>query len=153
MRFKKFENFINVGPDFKKNIKTAELLSKRKKDIYNSSNITQLKVDLFYGIKWQIRDWLKYEDDKTQESYENFLNVEIYDDKNDSGVLRKYSGIKYNNIELEDLQEVKSILWKYINEIIPYDEVDYDYQYGLGDKIDIVLDKFFEEIQEKNFWK
>ncbi len=105
--------------------------------------LNQIKVDLFYGIKYEIRTYLEhvdaYSDEKTQEEYEQFLNSEIFNDDSQSGVLAKYSGGKYNNIDKDDVPEVKSILWKYINERIPFDEVDYYYTYDLQGKLNVSL--------------
>jgi len=118
--------------------------------------INQIKVDLFYGIKWEIRNFLDYvdkTDEKTQEKYEEFLNSEIYDDNSKSGILSKYSGGKYENINKSDISEVKSILWKYINERIPFDKVDYYYTYDLQGKLMTLLKDFLQEIQEKSLFK
>jgi len=151
------DGYISVPSDFEDRLQALKDMTQQRSEFY-SIPINQIKVDLFYGIKWEIRDFLDYcvnknLDEKTQEKYEEFLNSEIYDDESKSGVLAKYSGGKYENINKSDIPEVKSILWKYINEILPYDEVDYYYTYDLQGKLMTLLENFLQEIQEKGLFK
>lgn len=154
MRIKLFENFydgyINVPTNFEDKLKGLEDTVKRKREVYDAPE-NQLKIDLYYGIKWKIREFL---DDinrgyivKTQKEYENYLNSEIY--YNDSGILKKFSEGKFDMIKTEDIGKVKSILWKYIKETIPYDEVDYYHTYNLNDKLLKLLDEFILELKKK----
>lgn len=145
--------YITVPSDFEDRLKGLGELVKRRSEFY-SVPLNQMKVDLFYGIKWEIREWLDSIDrglrERTQESYENALNSEIY--HNGSGILKKFSGGKYYNIDPDDVEEVKSILWKYINETIPYNEVDYYYTYDLQGKLMLLLDKFLNELVENSLF-
>ncbi len=143
--------YVSVPSDFEENLQTLRDFTKQRSEFYNVP-INQIKMDLFYGIKYEIGHFLdNYVNDKTQEKYEKFLNGDIYHDG--SGILAKYSGSKYNFIDKNNVEEVKSILWKHINKKIPFNEVDYYYTYDLQGKLMNLLDDFIAEIQDKGLWK
>jgi len=147
--------YVSVPSDFEDRLKGLGSLIKQRSEFY-SVPLNQIKVDLFYGIKYEIRIFLenseKHTNDKTQDKYEMFLNSEIFDDESQSGILEKYSGGKYDNIERENVPEVKEILWNYINTQIPFNEVDYYYTYDLQGKLLNLLSEFLDEIVEKELF-
>ena len=145
--------YVSVPADFEDRLQGLGEFTKRRSEFYNSNTLNQIKIDLFIGIKSEINHFLDYTEDKTQEQYEIYLNGEIFNDKSQSGILAKYSGVKYYNIDKSDVEEVKIILWKHINEKIPFNEVDYYYTYDLQGKLFNLLDDFLAEIQEKGLWK
>ena len=85
MRFKLFEEYnqdgyIKVPSDFEDKLKGLKDITKRKRELYNIIE-NQMKIDLLYGIKWEIREFLdavEKDTERTQENYERFLNNEIY---------------------------------------------------------------------------
>ena len=92
-KLRKFENYAAL---------TSCEFTYRKAEIY-SEPIDQIKIDLYYGIKYKIKEYLDYAEngwtEKTQQKYEKILNNEI--DK----ILYKFSEEKYQIIK--DKQKIK----------------------------------------------
>lgn len=151
-RFKLFEDFaeeptsgyITVPPDFEERLKGAHAEAKRKQEIYKVPK-NGIRIDLWYNLKDAIYDFLRGVKDhyieRTQVEYERVLNREI------DGSMYKYS--EY----IVDETEVRNILWKYINERLPYDEVDYHYTYELREKLLKLTEEFVNEIIDKKLMK
>lgn len=151
---KLFENygekgFVRVPSDFDDRLRGLSEFTKQKAEIYKIPT-NQIKIDLFYGIKSEIMNWLDDVDrgfaERTQDEYENRLNSDI------DGILYKFSEGKYTNIKIEDKETIKDLLWNLINGAIPYNEVDYYYTYNLRGKLFTLLDEFVKEILQRGLF-
>jgi len=141
--------FISVPSDFQDRLKGFGELVKQRSEYY-AVPINQIKIDLFYGIKTEIRDFLSDVEQgikRTKEEYHNRLDSEI------DGILYKFSGGKYTNILKDDVPLIKDMLWNLIDDKIPYDEVDYYYTYDLQGKLLNLLDEFLSELVDKDLFK
>lgn len=143
------QGLVSVPSDFEDRLRMAGEEAKRKQEVYSVPK-NQLRIDLWYNLKDAIFHYLQDAEggwvDKTQEEYENRLNKEI------DGSLYKFSISKYNNIAESDTEKVRSILWKYINDILPFDKVSYHYTYGLDKKLMKLTEDFVNEIVEKDLF-
>jgi len=154
MKNLKFFEEYSVGEDSissnsEEKLQTLKDFTEKRSEFYGVPN-NQIKVDLFYGLKWEIREWLGDVDkhgEKTIEDYHRRLNNEI------DGILYKFSEGKYTHIKIEDKKEIKNILLNLIDERIPFNEVDYYYTYDLQGKLMTLLEDFLIKIQEKDLFK
>ena len=147
--FEEFEEptsgFMSVPPDINKRIDMLAADTKQKAEVYGVPK-NQMKIDLFYGLKSAIKDYIDDSKrnfiERSHEEYEKRLNNEI------DGILYKFSKGKYNNIAESDVSIAKEILWEEINKTIPYDEVDYFHTYDLQGKLLKLLETFMNRITE-----
>lgn len=136
--FEEFKSgYIDVPPNFDDNLAAMGQFNKQLTDVY-SVPTNQLKIDLFYGLKSEIKDYLSMNNvEKSADTYSSFLNSEI------DGILYKYSEGKFDLIAIEDKEELKKKLWEMIDAELPYDEVKYDQH--LAKTLRKLLDEFIEK--------
>lgn len=143
--------FMSVPPDFEERVKMSIDDAKAKQEVYKVPK-NQFRIDLYYAIYNGIKDFLRGVDDhwfeRTQKEYERKLNDEL------DGVLYKFSGGGGPNLNnIQDKDEIRTLLWGYINIQLPYDEVDYKYTYNLRDKVLKLSEDFTNEIINKKLFK
>lgn len=137
------DGLITVPYNFDDKLKGLREMTKRNSEMYKIP-INKIKIDLFYHIKWSIREWID-SNEKSHDEYYKRINIEI------DGILYKFSNT-YKNIDKKDVNKVKNILWEYIDKFLPYDEVKYHYTYKLEDKIFDMVNDFLNDIKEKGLW-
>jgi len=135
MKYLKYYNFDKYANDIKS-------IVDRESDIYNKDVETQFSIDLFYGLKWVIIEYLQY-NEINFDNYKNRMYREI------EGIVHKYS--KYKFYILNDLSLVKEIMWEHINDELPYNEIKHSPQ--LQNHIFDTVNNIIQDLKNKKLLK